>query len=312
MRITQRQSVLGILGLGTTITVIVAVIRLFTETDLLERGIALAALATFASLFGVYWRGWDPARYLLVVMITGLTIVAHQPGDGSGMGTLIGPILALVITGPIWVIASGAVIYSSLLIQEFAVYGQPVNLLTYMLAIGGLVLSRLVFETIVHQAEANARLASENERRAEAEAQVARQRADELEEKNQQQQQLFELVAVLETPIVSLADRVLFAPVVGHLDSRRAQALTARLLQAVSDQRTSRLILDITGVNAVDTQVAQALIRAVQALRLLGCEVTITGISPTVAATITQLGISFYGAQIARTPQEALAASGVM
>jgi anti-anti-sigma factor len=113
-------------------------------------------------------------------------------------------------------------------------------------------------------------------------------------------------VATLETPAVALAEGVLLAPVVGHLDSRRAERLTERLLREVGESRARLVVLDIAGVPAVDSAVAGALLRAVQAVRLLGCDVTITGISASIATTMTQLGISMAGVRTARTPQEAL------
>jgi anti-anti-sigma regulatory factor len=100
---------------------------------------------------------------------------------------------------------------------------------------------------------------------------------------------------------------VVLAPVVGHLDSRRAKALTARLLQEVSEQRAQLVVIDIAGVSAVDTEVAQALLRASQAVRLLGCRVIITGISASIATTLTHIGINLGEVATARTPQEALA-----
>lgn len=308
MRVTQRQSVLGLLGLGTIIVLSVLPVRIFTATNVAEIGIALVALIAFASLFIAYWRGWDPARYVLVLVITVLTISApHEAEENLHIGAIISPILALVIANPAWVIGSAIAIYLGALVQGVVSYQNPVNALTYALAIGGLVLSRLVFETLAHIAEENARKAVENGQRAEQEMQISKRHAEELVIQNQQQKQLLDLIAVLETPAIPLADHVLFAPIIGQLDSRRTQTLSTRLLDAISQHRTQLLILDITGVNTVDTQVAQALMRTIESVRLLGCRVAITGISTTVAMTITGLGITFDSVQTLRTPQEALA-----
>lgn len=113
-----------------------------------------------------------------------------------------------------------------------------------------------------------------------------------LEEQYAEQKRLIELISALETPVIPIGDGVLLAPLVGTLDSRRAQNLTDRLLNEVYERHTRRVILDITGVLMIDTQVAHALIQTAQSLRLLGCAITITGISPVVATTITQLGIN--------------------
>jgi methyl-accepting chemotaxis protein len=129
---------------------------------------------------------------------------------------------------------------------------------------------------------------------------------EDLEQQNREQQRLLELVATLETPAITLLEGVLFAPLVGTLDSNRAQRLTTSLLQEVHNRRIRQVILDITGVVTVDTQVAQALLQLVQALRLLGCKVALTGISSEIATTITELGIELKGVATYHSPQEVL------
>lgn len=153
-------------------------------------------------------------------------------------------------------------------------------------------------------AEANARDASQARLIAEEQARDLAAQAATL---RHTEQQLNNLVATLETPTVALADGVMLAPLVGALDSRRASALMERLLQYVAAQGIRLLVLDVAGVALIDTSVAQTLIRIVQALRLLGCEVVITGIAPNVALTLNQLGINLAGIQTARSPQEVLA-----
>jgi len=120
------------------------------------------------------------------------------------------------------------------------------------------------------------------------------------------EQQLLDLVVTLETPTIMLTEGVLLAPIVGHMDDRRQQALTTRLLQAVHDHRTRLVLLDIAGIGAVDSSVARGLIATVQAVRLLGCQVVITGISADVALTLTQLDLSLDGIATVRSPQEVL------
>jgi anti-anti-sigma factor len=123
----------------------------------------------------------------------------------------------------------------------------------------------------------------------------------------EQQRRLIDLVAALEIPVVTLAEGVLLAPIVGHIDARRAQALMTRLLQEAQSLRARMIVLDIAGVAAVDTSVAQALLNTARALRLLGCEVALSGISATVAATMMSIGVDLADVAIVRGPQEALA-----
>ncbi len=104
-----------------------------------------------------------------------------------------------------------------------------------------------------------------------------------------QADQLLELA----TPVVKLWDGVLAVPLVGTLDSARAQVVMESLLQAVVDTGSARAIIDITGVAAVDTQVAQHLLKTVMAARLMGAQCIISGIRPQIAQTIVALGIDF-------------------
>jgi rsbT co-antagonist protein RsbR len=97
----------------------------------------------------------------------------------------------------------------------------------------------------------------------------------------------------LSTPVVKLWDGVVALPLVGTLDSARTQVVMESLLQALVETGSEHAIIDITGVGAVDTQVAQHLLKTVQAARLLGAECIISGIRPQIAQTVVGLGIDF-------------------
>lgn len=104
-----------------------------------------------------------------------------------------------------------------------------------------------------------------------------------------QSEQLLEL----STPVVKLWDGVVAVPLVGTLDSVRTQVVMEKLLQTLVDTGSEQAIIDITGVPAVDTEVAQHLLKTVVAARLMGAECTISGIRPQIAQTIVALGIQF-------------------
>jgi rsbT co-antagonist protein RsbR len=93
--------------------------------------------------------------------------------------------------------------------------------------------------------------------------------------------------------VVRLWDGVIAVPLVGTLDSARTQVVMEKLLQALVDTGSEQAIIDITGVPAVDTQVAQHLLKTIVAARLMGAECTVSGISPQIAQTIVALGIEF-------------------
>ncbi|TDB77475.1 STAS domain-containing protein [Micromonospora sp. KC721] len=104
-----------------------------------------------------------------------------------------------------------------------------------------------------------------------------------------QAEQLLEL----STPVVKIWDGVVAVPLVGTLDSARAQVVMERLLQTLVDTGSPHAIIDITGVPAVDTQVAQHILKTVVAARLMGADCIISGIRPQIAQTIVALGIEF-------------------
>jgi rsbT co-antagonist protein RsbR len=104
-----------------------------------------------------------------------------------------------------------------------------------------------------------------------------------------QAEQLLEL----STPVVKLWEGVVAVPLVGTLDSARAQMVMERLLQTLVDTGSPYAIIDITGVPAVDTQVAQHILKTVVAARLMGADCIISGIRPQIAQTIVALGIEF-------------------
>jgi rsbT co-antagonist protein RsbR len=104
-----------------------------------------------------------------------------------------------------------------------------------------------------------------------------------------QTEQLLEL----STPVVKLWEGVVAVPLVGTLDSARAQVVMERLLQTLVDTSSPYAIIDITGVPAVDTQVAQHILKTVVAARLMGADCIISGIRPQIAQTIVALGIEF-------------------
>ncbi|MBD0400683.1 protoglobin domain-containing protein [Flammeovirga sp. EKP202] len=95
----------------------------------------------------------------------------------------------------------------------------------------------------------------------------------------------------MSTPVTQLWDGLLLLPVVGLIDSRRAQDIMDNTLNHISQHHAQSFILDISGVAVVDTAVANHLIKITKATKLMGCECIISGLSPAVAQTIVELGI---------------------
>ncbi len=99
----------------------------------------------------------------------------------------------------------------------------------------------------------------------------------------------------LSTPLIPLADGVVVMPLIGSIDSHRAQLIMETLLEGISTHQAEVAILDITGVPIVDTQVADALLRTARAARLLGAQVILTGIGGHIAQTLITLGADLSG-----------------
>jgi rsbT co-antagonist protein RsbR len=115
------------------------------------------------------------------------------------------------------------------------------------------------------------------------------------EERARLQEQVIEAqrmaIRELSTPLIPLADQIVAMPLVGTIDTSRAQQIMETLLEGCSTYQAEVVILDITGVKVVDSQVADGLVRTARAASLLGSEVVLTGISPEVAQTLVQIGI---------------------
>ena len=107
-----------------------------------------------------------------------------------------------------------------------------------------------------------------------------------------ERQQAFMEVSV---PVVRIWDRIIMIPLVGMLDSSRAQQMMETMLTALEDYQSKVVILDISGIPVVDTLVAQHLITAASAVRLMGADCVITGIRAKISQTLVQLGVDLSG-----------------
>jgi rsbT co-antagonist protein RsbR len=100
-----------------------------------------------------------------------------------------------------------------------------------------------------------------------------------------------EAIRELSTPVLQVRDRLLILPIIGVLDAQRARQLTEQLLSAIQSNRARVVVIDITGVAAIDITVANHLVQTVEAARLMGASAIITGLSSRIAQTIVDLGV---------------------
>ena len=110
----------------------------------------------------------------------------------------------------------------------------------------------------------------------------------------------------ISTPILELWDDVLALPIVGVVDSRRSMQIMERLLEEIVQRQSRHVIIDVTGVEMIDTRTADHFLKLIKAVALLGAQCRITGIRPAVAQTLVDLGINLAGVRASRNLKHAL------
>src|SRR6187455_2219967 len=100
-----------------------------------------------------------------------------------------------------------------------------------------------------------------------------------------------EAIRELSTPVLQVRERLLILPIIGVLDAQRARQLTEQLLRGIRTNRAKVVVVDITGVPTIDETVANHLVQTVDASRLMGASVIITGLSPEIAQTLVTIGV---------------------
>lgn len=133
-----------------------------------------------------------------------------------------------------------------------------------------------------------------DERRMDEELRVrARQLADSEKEKSELIERLRYAIDELSNPILEVWNDVLAMPIIGIVDSRRSAEMTERLLAEVSRTQAKHVIVDLTGVEVVDTKTADNLVKLVRSVELIGARCMLTGIKPAVAQTLVNIGVDF-------------------
>ena len=112
-----------------------------------------------------------------------------------------------------------------------------------------------------------------------------------VEERERVIRQQQDSIRELSTPVLQVRDRLLILPIIGVLDSERAKQLTVQLLNGIRTHRAKVVVIDITGAPEVDEKVANHLVQTVDASRLMGAMVIITGLSPEIAQTLVTIGV---------------------
>ena len=145
----------------------------------------------------------------------------------------------------------------------------------------------------------------ENEKRAKAEADAIRQ-SDALREKLEVISAQQEAIRKLTTPVLEIGDGLIALPIVGYIDTQRASEMTDDLLEKVIAMNARGVIVDITGIDVIDTKTADHFIKMAKAVRMLGATAVITGISPAIAQTLTHIDVDLVGISTLRTLKDGM------
>ncbi|MBO8158547.1 STAS domain-containing protein [Thermosyntropha sp.] len=125
-------------------------------------------------------------------------------------------------------------------------------------------------------------------------------------EKENNLREVKEALTELATPIIRIWHDIVLTPLIGTLDSERAQAMAEKLLLFIDANKAKYVILDVTGVPYIDTVVGGFLMEMIKAVRFLGADVVITGIKPDIAHTLVKLGVDFNNIIVKRDLETAL------
>jgi rsbT co-antagonist protein RsbR len=128
----------------------------------------------------------------------------------------------------------------------------------------------------------------------------------ELEEKLEMVEQQRVAIRSLSTPIIEVWSGVLCLPVVGVMDTARSAEMTSALLQTIVEKETRYAIIDITGIDVMDTRTVDHFIRMAKAIRLLGAECALTGLNPHIAQTVVHMGLDLSDIVTHRSLRDAL------
>ncbi|MEI8166791.1 MAG: STAS domain-containing protein [Chloroflexales bacterium] len=168
--------------------------------------------------------------------------------------------------------------------------------------------ARAEAEAAIHNlAASNALLETRVEERTSALHQIAdeyRAAAAELKTSLQAQQALDQLVAEMSIPVIPIRAGTLVVPLVGNIDSQRADQILSTILSHVERAHAHTVVLDVTGIAMIDTHVAAGLLRVVQATRLMGAQTILAGIRPEVAQSLVGLGADLSDLHTVATLQE--------
>jgi rsbT co-antagonist protein RsbR len=308
-----------LVGASTALALIVllgSAMLLLRRDRLLFAGLLIIVSTAASAGLNMSTTGIEGSRAIFVLLIIPIVL-----GGLLGDRRLLLAALAICTLVPAGIIV-GEIAAPSLVGYQPDTYDPLLTFVTFVLCAGiltlmvgyfGSALQRALHAALGRERELDSLRASLEQQVAERTAQLTRA-LDEMRAQSDAQAALLdtleqqrEAIRELSVPVLPLQRGMLAMPLIGALDSARLRDLQERALEAIQRTSAGRLLLDITGVPIVDTQVAHGLIGVVQAARLLGTEVLLVGIRPEVAQTIIGLGLDLRGVQTYSDIETALA-----
>jgi anti-anti-sigma regulatory factor len=277
--------------------------------------------------------------YLVIGVTIGAILISIR-ADATTSSTPFYLVLAIMLAGvllpppQIWVVLAicvvGEVLLFSLLPAELraqriwqqSAFGTPLilGMAALIMFISAQTLNRALHQATRANAEAQQALAALSTSNASLEVRVLERTAEltkvlelqqatttELESSLTAQRSLNQVIAELSVPVIPITKDALVVPLVGAIDSTRAGLLLDEVLRQIERARAKVVMLDVTGVAVVDTQVAAALLQVAAAARLMGTETVLVGIRPEVAQTLVGLGVDLATLRTAASLQDGLA-----
>jgi anti-anti-sigma regulatory factor len=322
---TLARSLLGISAL-TSFTMLALLLQTRNTTIVILLGLLLLCAAGYAGTLALVNRAelWQVVLPMVsMLLIFSLAVIFLLPEIAIVAAALLLLVLGLAamssnrrvtaIVTAICVIFGGIIIALPPIPMVAAGLGAALTGIKVLGLVGILVAGWAIYDQLIMSQNAALDLADQRAAEAEAaraDAEIARAEVERLQ--RAEQERLLDLVQTLELPVISLGAGVLAVPLVGSVDSRRAQAIQARLLDHVAHNRAHTVVLDVTGISVIDTAVAQELLTTAHAIRLLGARTIISGMSAAIAQTIVGLGIVLDDIETVRDLGQALERSRLL
>jgi anti-anti-sigma regulatory factor len=294
------------------------------------------AVLTLAGLLALHLWGWRHSPVAVVLCLAALVVL----GSGSGylrtnfsVSVLVPAVVACVLLPPRWIVPVFAAVLLSIAARvafdngglSLELLGPTFTLenqLLLIIIVVGITLASMVARQAQRLAELNAQTAMAAQQQLEVQAraldrevvvaQAARSEAEAARGALAEQLTTIEaqqaVIQEMSVPVLPITEAALLMPLIGALDNSRLRVVQERALEMLERRSGARyLLLDITGIPVVDTEVASELMRLVQAVRLLGSQVVVVGIRPEVAQTLVGLGLALDSVITRGTLQDGIA-----